>query len=87
MKDSDAEITVSSLPSQDQWVLFNLQESAYYKVNYDSGNWNLLIQQLNTDHQVIHVLNRAQMIDDALDFAKSGKVSSQLPDLWDAKKL
>ncbi|XP_069173006.1 LOW QUALITY PROTEIN: uncharacterized protein [Procambarus clarkii] len=75
MKDSEPEITISSLPGKDQWVIFNLQETGYYRVNYDEDNWNLLIQQLNTDHQVIHVINRAQIIDDAMDLAHAGQLS------------
>ncbi|XP_069189951.1 aminopeptidase N [Procambarus clarkii] len=75
MKDSDPEITISSLPGKDQWVIFNIQETGYYRVNYDEDNWNLLIQQLNTDHQVIHVINRAQIIDDAMDLAHAGQLS------------
>ncbi|XP_069952147.1 aminopeptidase N [Cherax quadricarinatus] len=75
MKDSETEITVSSLPEKDQWVIFNVQEIGYYRVNYDDDNWNLLIQQLNNDHQVIHVINRAQIIDDAMDFAQAGQLS------------
>jgi aminopeptidase N len=35
-------------------------------------NWELLIDQLKTDHESIHVVNRAQIIDDALNLARSG---------------
>lgn len=73
MKDSEDKITISSLPSKDQWVIFNLQETGYYRVNYDDDNWKLLILQLNTNHEAIHVINRAQIIDDALNLARAGK--------------
>lgn len=75
MKDSETEITVDSLPSEDKWVIFNIQETGYYRVNYDENNWNLLIQQLQTDHEGIHVINRAQIIDDALNLARAGQLS------------
>lgn len=68
------EVTVSSLPTRDQWVIFNLQETGYYRVNYDDNNWNLLVQQLNTDHRAIHVINRAQIIDDAFNLARAGEL-------------
>ena len=41
-------------------------------MNYDAQNWALLAAQLQRDHTAIHVLNRAQIMDDALNLAKSG---------------
>ncbi|XP_065223050.1 aminopeptidase N-like [Planococcus citri] len=52
------------------WILFNLKRTGYYRVNYDPENWKLLIDQLMEDHTKIHVLNRAQLIDDALTLAE-----------------
>ncbi|XP_047471569.1 aminopeptidase N-like isoform X2 [Penaeus chinensis] len=75
MKDSDQRISITSLPPNDQWVIFNLQQTGYYRVNYDDHNWGLLIQQLKEDHEVIHVVNRAQIIDDAMNLAKAGQLS------------
>jgi len=75
MKDSEERITLTSLPPKDQWVIFNLQQTGYYRVNYDDHNWGLLIQQLRDDHKVIHVVNRAQIIDDAMNLARTGTVS------------
>ncbi|KAK7067746.1 hypothetical protein SK128_013768 [Halocaridina rubra] len=75
MSDTDLEITVDSLPSQDQWVIFNIQETFYYRVNYDDNNWNLLFQQLQTDPDAIHPLNRAQINDDYSDITRAGLLS------------
>ncbi|XP_063590564.1 aminopeptidase N-like [Penaeus indicus] len=75
MKDSDQRISITSLPPKDQWVIFNLQQTGYYRVNYDDHNWNLLIQQLKDDHEVIHIVNRAQIIDDAMNLARAGQLS------------
>ncbi|ROT69087.1 putative Aminopeptidase N precursor [Penaeus vannamei] len=75
MKDSEERITLTSLPPKDQWVIFNLQQTGYYRVNYDDHNWGLLIQQLRDDHKVIHVVNRAQIIDDAMNLARTGQLS------------
>ncbi|XP_045118111.1 aminopeptidase N-like [Portunus trituberculatus] len=78
LKDTETQTPVHNLPPKDQWVIFNLQQTGYYRVNYDDHNWNLLIQQLLTDHQLIHVNNRVQMIDDILNLASSGKVSYKI---------
>lgn len=39
-------ITDTGISSND-WVLFNINETGYYRVNYDSKNWNMLIDYLN----------------------------------------
>ena len=59
-----------------QWFIFNIQQLGYYRVNYDESNWNKIIQILNSDNfDQIHVLNRAQLIDDAMTFAFDGVIS------------
>ncbi|XP_050688585.1 aminopeptidase N-like isoform X2 [Eriocheir sinensis] len=78
MADTEKEITVSDLPASDQWVIFNVQERSYYKVNYDDANWNLLSAQLMSDPSAIDILNRAQLLDDALDLASAGQLSYDL---------
>ncbi|EDV53237.1 aminopeptidase N isoform X1 [Drosophila erecta] len=66
--------TIRDLPGPDQWVIFNNQLSAPYKVNYDAQNWKLLIATLNSEeYQSIHVVNRAQLIHDVLYFAWTGE--------------
>lgn len=40
--------------------------TGYYRVNYDDSNWRKIANYLNSDNYTkIHVLNRAQIIDDA----------------------
>ncbi|KAK2722743.1 hypothetical protein QYM36_003060, partial [Artemia franciscana] len=41
----------------------------YYRVDYDEINWDLIQNQLQTNHTQIHVLNRAKLIDDAFNLA------------------
>ncbi|XP_052740775.1 membrane alanyl aminopeptidase-like [Bicyclus anynana] len=56
-----------------EWVIFNKQESGFYKVNYDQTNWNLITRALRSDERtVIHELNRAQIVDDVFNFARAG---------------
>lgn len=62
--------TVKDLPDETKWVVFNIEMSGLYKVKYDTKNWNLLIAQLaGPDYNKISSINRAQLIDDALDLA------------------
>lgn len=59
----------------DDWIVVNIQESGYYRVNYDNLLWGAIVQQLgssNDGFEQIHVLNRAQLIDDSLSFARAG---------------
>lgn len=64
--------TLEAMPAEDTPVIFNVQQTGYYRVNYDKKNWALIAEQLNRDHTKIHVINRAQILDDALNLAKSG---------------
>ena len=41
-------------------------------MNYDKKNWKLIAEQLQRNHTAIHVINRAQILDDAFNLAKSG---------------
>lgn len=74
-------MTTISYPAgfnSNQWFVFNKQQLGYYRVNYDTRNWNALVNVLNSDdYQQIHVLNRAQLIDDSLNFAADGYLDYQ----------
>ncbi|XP_050699396.1 aminopeptidase N-like isoform X2 [Eriocheir sinensis] len=63
------------VPQPSQWVVFNVRQNGYYRVNYDLDNWRLLTRQLQEDHRVIHATNRAQIIDDAFNLARAGRLS------------
>ena len=49
---------VSGLPDSETAVVFNIQETGYYRVNYDKKNWQMIAKQLDRDHLSIHVVNR-----------------------------
>uniref|UniRef100_A0A7N8XUD7 Aminopeptidase n=1 Tax=Mastacembelus armatus TaxID=205130 RepID=A0A7N8XUD7_9TELE len=72
------QISLSSLATNDamkisgsDWLLANLNVVGYYRVNYDQGNWDRLLNCLSTSHQLIPVLNRAQLVDDAFNLARA----------------
>nr|AEO12696.1 aminopeptidase N3a [Ostrinia nubilalis] len=57
----------------DEWVIFNKQQTGYYRVNYDDYSWNLIINALRgPDRTQIHEFNRAQIVNDVFQFARSG---------------
>ncbi|XP_060865932.1 aminopeptidase N-like [Metopolophium dirhodum] len=71
-------ITIPLL-SDEGWVIFNLQSTGFYRVNYDLKNWNRLIAELKYNPKTIHVLNRAQLIDDSFNLARAGELSHFVP--------
>ncbi|XP_029160652.1 aminopeptidase N-like [Nylanderia fulva] len=61
------------------WIIINLQQAGYYRVNYDTENWNKIAKYLNSmEYTNIHVLNRAQIIDDAYHFLTTGQIDSSI---------
>ncbi|KAL7020925.1 hypothetical protein ACKWTF_011679 [Chironomus riparius] len=59
--------------TQADWIIFNIQQTGYYRVNYDTDNWNAIINVLDSStYRTIHFLNRAQLLDDSFNLAKSG---------------
>lgn len=70
----DVHTKVISNVTADNWILFNLQLSGLYKVKYDKQNWRLIAKTLNgPDYQKINSINRAQLLDDAMDLAWKGE--------------
>ncbi|NWZ36876.1 AMPN Aminopeptidase, partial [Brachypodius atriceps] len=60
------------------WLLLNLNVTGYFRVNYNPENWEQLLNQLSTNHTVIPVINRAQIIDDAFNLARAKYVNVTL---------
>ncbi|XP_072754254.1 glutamyl aminopeptidase-like [Anoplolepis gracilipes] len=84
--DNDRLILMSSIiPTQqifikdDGWVMFNLQQAGYYRVNYDVKNWQKIAEYLNsTEYTNVHVLNRAKIIEDAFHFMITHQLNSSI---------
>lgn len=55
------------------WYVFNVQQRGYYRVNYEESNWLALSEALlSNDFVKIHVMNRAQLIDDSFTLVNAG---------------
>lgn len=64
------------LSGDESWYIFNIQQTGFFRINYDSDNWEALITELRDgDFNKIHLLNRAQLIDDSVNLAKAGQLS------------
>ncbi len=70
------------LPDDDQTMLtiddnvdaayvLNVQGTGFFRVNYDAANWEALRMTLINDRDAIHKLNRASIVDDAMNLARS----------------
>lgn len=71
--DGESTFTFAAPSDASQWYIFNKQQLGYYRVNYDLNNWKNLINVLNSEEfKKIHILNRAQLIDDAMVLAPGG---------------
>ncbi|XP_046963149.1 aminopeptidase N-like [Vanessa cardui] len=60
--------------SDAEWFIFNKQQTGYYRVNYNVENWQALANVLIRSHNTIHLLNRAQIIDDSFNLARNGRL-------------
>ncbi|XP_011063440.1 PREDICTED: puromycin-sensitive aminopeptidase-like protein [Acromyrmex echinatior] len=56
---------ISFTINSDDWIIVNLQLTGYYRVSYDTKNWQKIAHYLNSNNYTkIHVFNRAQIIID-----------------------
>lgn len=73
-----ASLAVTDLGANaNEWVIVNVQQTGYYRVNYDDRNWKMLVDHLQNPgiFKNIGVLNRAQLLDDALNLARAGRLN------------
>ncbi|XP_050674889.1 aminopeptidase N-like isoform X2 [Leptidea sinapis] len=58
----------------DQWLIFNYDMIAPYRVNYDERNWKLLTAGLRRDSGTVPVLARVQLLSDAFALAWTNRL-------------
>jgi len=71
--------TLTNIYSSNDWILFNINEFGFYRVNYDEQNWFLLIKGLKENVNQFPVVTRAQLIDDAFNLARAGDLNISTP--------
>lgn len=68
-----------------EWFVVNYMQTGFYRVNYDNYSWLRLIDELQGPrYENIHVLNRAQIMDDLYYLVRADYVNDEL--WWKATK-
>ena len=78
---SQRSASVSTFDPTVEWFKLNVNQSGFYRVNYDDTNWRRLIEQLHSRHYTQHILSpadRSNLLDDAITFMKVSQLSSDL---------
>ncbi|XP_064627887.1 glutamyl aminopeptidase-like [Lineus longissimus] len=60
--------------SSTEWIKFNVNQTAFYRVNYPAKQWKILSDVLETSHQSISVADRSGLVDDAFNLASAEEI-------------
>ncbi|XP_011643082.1 membrane alanyl aminopeptidase-like [Pogonomyrmex barbatus] len=72
------ELIIDDIDPQD-WIIINIQQIGFYRVNYDTMNWLKIADYLNSENYTkIHVLNRAQIINNAIYLMLEDKLDPRI---------
>lgn len=72
-------LRLTNASSPREWIMLNPQVNSIFRVNYDERNWRMIIKTLNSDqYDSIHILNRAQLLDDLLMLSSNREQSYDL---------
>lgn len=61
------------------WILGNVGQTGFYRVNYEQPQWDQLINQLEKNHMKLDLTDRAGLIDDAFNLARGGYIKYTVP--------
>ncbi|XP_041970214.1 membrane alanyl aminopeptidase-like [Aricia agestis] len=76
MKESSRIISVPDLNTESHnWVIFNIQETGLYRVNYDDHSWIMIRNALKEKRESIHYLNRAKIINDLFGLLHADEIN------------
>ncbi|XP_024085404.1 endoplasmic reticulum aminopeptidase 1-like isoform X2 [Cimex lectularius] len=54
------------------WLKANINQSGFYRVNYDSKMWEVLVATLKKNHSTFSPTDRASLLDDAFTLCRAG---------------
>lgn len=52
--------------NENEWIILNIQQVGYYRVDYETKLWHAIINQLIENSSLIHAINRAVLQDEIL---------------------
>ncbi|XP_035209630.1 glutamyl aminopeptidase-like [Stegodyphus dumicola] len=67
-----------TLPAEVEWLKVNVNQTGFYRVMYDIALWEKLIDVLHSNHKVFSPADRANLVDDAVSFTRSGILDTEL---------
>ncbi|XP_076258949.1 membrane alanyl aminopeptidase-like [Rhynchophorus ferrugineus] len=67
----DYNLTIKGALKDSSWIVLNNGQAGYYRVNYDQSLWTALKSALLANPMDIDMMNRAQIINDAFNFARA----------------
>ncbi|VVD01643.1 unnamed protein product [Leptidea sinapis] len=77
--DGETQVLSINLTDDKNLILFNIQETGFYRVNYDISTWKLIAEHLKgTKREEIHHLNRAEIVNDLFAFVFADEVKFDL---------
>ena len=53
-----------------EWIKVNVNQSGFYRVNYETDMWLALIRTLRQNHSVFSAADRAGLLDDAFTLCR-----------------
>lgn len=77
--DYDVDSVGIAVPSEVQWIKLNVNQTGYYRVNYEESLWALLIQQLTTSPARFEIADRGHLLNDAFALADANQLSYKIP--------
>jgi len=78
LKPGDGQVLIAADIDTSAPYIVNVKEKSYYRVLYSEDHWRTLLDTLLSDRESIYRLNRAQIIDDALNLARASLLSYEM---------
>uniref|UniRef100_A0A182VX16 Aminopeptidase n=1 Tax=Anopheles minimus TaxID=112268 RepID=A0A182VX16_9DIPT len=71
-------VRIPNTTPDNEWVLANVNQTGFYRVNYDPSNWYMLIEALIEEPTSIPLHSRSQLVDDAFNLARSNRLDLEI---------